>query len=97
MKCFVRCRVCGNKFEGNSGRACYCSDYCKEIGYKAVKNANSRAKYVHKSHMRELVCKLCGEKYTGHFNSKYCEDCINSGVGRLAEYNRNRKSRKGGG
>ena len=94
MKCFVRCRVCGNKFEGNSGRACYCSEYCREVGSKAVRNAWQRARYVHTTSMRDLVCKRCGGHYQGHFNSKYCDNCLQSGDGRLTEYKINRKKVK---
>ena len=35
---------------------------------------------------RELICAKCGNKYIGHFNSKYCTDCLAKGSHILRKY-----------
>ncbi len=32
MKVIKKCEICGNTFEGNNGKAKYCSDKCRAIG-----------------------------------------------------------------
>ena len=39
---------------------------------------------------REMICVKCGNKYIGHFNSKYCTDCLSKGNWKLRKIADNR-------
>lgn len=86
MKSRAVCVICGSKFIGNSGKACYCSDYCREIGSRAVRNAWARQRYEHRPKIKDMICVKCGKPYRGHFNSKYCDHCLESGKWRMRYY-----------
>lgn len=72
---YVFCAVCGTKFRARSYSHKYCSDKCA----KTAENKRNREKCKHIPIFGERVCKKCGKTYTGHFNSRYCDACLDVG------------------
>ena len=90
-----RCKICGSKFTASNGNACYCSDYCREIGTKAVNRAIRKRNYVHRPRIKDMICAKCGKTYRGHFNSRYCDNCLQTGSAVMKQYYRNRRFTEG--
>lgn len=58
------CIRCGKEFMTALKHKLYCTKECYLAGQKEL----AERKKV------EKICALCGEKYIGHYNSKYCSD-----------------------
>lgn len=86
MNCEKRCNVCGSKFIATNGNQCYCSEYCREIGYSASRRAWQRQRYQKRPVIKEKICAVCGKPYRGHYNSKYCDNCMKSGNYKMRSY-----------
>ena len=89
----VVCPICGKKFMSEQWNAKYCSDPCRtkairrcQIAYKKEWYQKNRKR----SPLREKTCSICGNKYIGHFNSKYCVPCLKEGNWKLKVYLNNR-------
>lgn len=96
MTCDKVCRICGNKFVGTNGKACYCSDYCRTIGTEQVRRdaderRRQRKPWRVKSIFHTKQCAKCGKDYRGTANSKYCDSCLRSGNYKMREYYYSRK------
>lgn len=76
------CKFCGEWFNPLSPNQRYCSKKCLNI-YRSKLNAEYKRKTYKKGQIiREMTCSVCGNTYTGHFNSKYCISCLKEGTTR---------------
>lgn len=71
----VFCAVCGQKFTTTAINHKYCGKKCaKQAEYRQSKEKRKPVPI-----FRELTCKKCGKAYRGHFNSRYCDACLDVG------------------
>ena len=69
------CKTCGTKFEAKFNGEAYCSEPCKEVGYKASKERGEEAarnRYYEQKQDRVMSCKWCGELFKPYGSQKYC-------------------------
>ena len=75
------CKLCGKEFPRYHSQQLYCSKDWKEKFTTAHRIAYQREyrirhPYKSKPKIKPLICAECGRQYMGHFNSKYCDNCI---------------------
>ncbi len=94
MTCDKVCRICGNRFTGTNGKACYCSDHCRTIG-KEQRSREWEERCRKPRHIKSIFstkqCAKCGKEYRGTKNSKYCDNCMLTGGSKMREYYYHRK------
>ena len=88
-----KCLNCGKDFTAYRCNGKFCCRRCG-VSYSSRSRSEKRkewyAKNKKRSPLREKTCAVCGNKYVGHFNSKYCISCLKNGTGLLKRYYNNR-------
>ena len=84
----IGCKFCGEIFKPKTGNQLYCSENCKKERERL--HRKSKYDYVKTGVTREMTCKICGNTYVGHFNSKYCISCLKESKYSIRRYLYNR-------
>lgn len=72
-----QCARCGTNFDGR-GNVKYCSACRPEVYREKQKRARDRHRAKDPAlikHETPCTCVRCNKEFTGHWNSKYCDDC----------------------
>lgn len=84
------CNICGEVFKPVYSNQRYCSEKCRKQHISEVGKKRYYKKYVKKGSNREMVCKVCGNTYIGHYNSRYCIECLKNSKYHIKRYLYNR-------
>ena len=79
------CRLCGKQFEPvfPQFNSQYCSEECRRERKRLLAHESNKRQYAKrckKLHPKVLVCRKCGQTFTGHGCALYCWDCLNDGT-----------------
>lgn len=72
----ANCEWCGKEFSRYHSQQLYCSKDCFITAKNARCAKQNRMRYKAKPKVKPMICAECGRQYMGHFNSKYCDNCI---------------------
>lgn len=64
------CALCGREFEATANAQKYCSDECRQEGFR--ESARRYYMYHHGAKFQTKKCPICGRKFKGYRNDKYC-------------------------